>query len=69
MSSINYNNQMPLQDPNAPPRMRRYRRAGVLGANYYNKNGANQYNNNGANPPSNYGRNQYYSNRGNQYYS
>ncbi|CAM4819195.1 unnamed protein product [Rotaria magnacalcarata] len=84
MSSINYNNQMPLQDPNAPPRMRRYRRGGVLGANQYNNNGANQYNNNGANQynnnganppsnyggnPSNYGRNQYYSNRGNQYYS
>ncbi|CAF3088060.1 unnamed protein product, partial [Rotaria sp. Silwood2] len=50
MSSINYdnnnNNQIPLQDPNAPPRLPTDipRRGGVLGRNDYNNIGRNDYN-------------------------
>ncbi|CAF4292641.1 unnamed protein product, partial [Rotaria sordida] len=68
MSSINYdnnnNNQVPVQDPNAPPRLVRYirRRGGVLGRNndYVGRNNNNYYNTGG---------NQfYYPNRANQFY-
>ncbi|CAF4522755.1 unnamed protein product, partial [Rotaria sp. Silwood2] len=83
MSSINYdnnnnNNEIPLQDPNAPPRLPRYirRRGGVLGRNndydYIGRNNYTRRNNYVERNNNNYyreGNPFYYRNRGNQFYN